>query len=398
MRKKKTETNNKEVKLTAKSFYSVDPILKKAPDAKYYVIYGEKSNGKTFAVKSYAFKRYIEDGSQFVVIRRFAEDFKGTNGSMFWADMERNVYSGNLIEKWSKGKFNHIQRIGNVWYCQKVDEDGNLEGTTNKMLYPFAFMLSLATTEHNNTNAFPNVSTILFDEFISKSDTGYLNDEFQLFQIAISNIVRAKDDVKVFLCGNTFNRYCPYFTEMGLKHVKNQKKGSIDVYTYSNNNLKVAVEYSEFNAKSKPSDIYFAFDNPKLKMITSGDWALNFYPHLPENFKYDRKKIITFFFIVFDEEIFQCELMHEDNDLFIYCHKKTTPIKDDDHLVYQMEKSMKRNVRNSILIPWIDSPTYRFETLIKNLFIQNKVFYQDNDTGDTIANYIANCSPTTKVV
>ena len=66
-----------------------------------------------------------------------------------------------------------------------------------------------------------------------------------------------------------------------MNHVQKMEQGSVDVLHYGNSPLTVAVEYCSSLNVSKDSDIYFAFDNPKLKMITSGAWELDIYPHLP---------------------------------------------------------------------------------------------------------------------
>src|SRR5699024_5250425 len=123
--------------------------------------------------------------------------------------------------------------------------------------------------EHDKSTAYPKVKTIFFDEFLTRQY--YLPDEFVTFMNVVSTIVRQRDDVIIFMCGNTVNQYCPYFTEMGLTHVKEMNKGVIEVYKYGESRLKVAVEYADSISKSgKPSDVYFAFDNPNLQMITGG--------------------------------------------------------------------------------------------------------------------------------
>ena len=61
---------------------------------------------------------------------------------------------------------------------------------------------------------------------------------------------------------------------------------TIDLYTYGESNLRVAVEYSQgIKKESKKSNKYFAFDNPKLQMITNGKWEIDIYPHLPHKYK-----------------------------------------------------------------------------------------------------------------
>src|SRR5699024_9979680 len=132
---------------------------------------------------------------------------------------------------------------------------------------------------------YPKVKTILFDEFISR--TGYLTDEFVLFTNVISTIKRLRNDVKIFMLGNTISKFCPYFQEMGLVHILQQPVGTIELYEYGDSGLKAAVEYVAPNLHKgkKESDVYFAFNNPKLKMITEGAWEMEIYPHLPLKYK-----------------------------------------------------------------------------------------------------------------
>ena len=62
------------------------------------------------------------------------------------------------------------------------------------------------------------------------------------------------------MLGNTVNKYSPYFEEMGLKHVKEQKQGTVDVYKYAGNDkLTVVVDYTSTSRSQggKASDVYF---------------------------------------------------------------------------------------------------------------------------------------------
>lgn len=49
-------------------FYTLDNILKK--DCTYNVIFGERSNGKTYSVLLYGLKEWIKNGGQFEIVRR----------------------------------------------------------------------------------------------------------------------------------------------------------------------------------------------------------------------------------------------------------------------------------------------------------------------------------------
>ena len=172
---------------------------------------------------------------------------------------------------------------------------------------------------------------------------------------------------------------------MGLKGIKNQKKGTIDIYTYGESDLKVAVEYSDFPSKKKASNKYFAFNNPHLEMIKHGGWEIDIYPHLPS--KYCPKDVLTMFFIEFDDELLQGEIITLDDSIFIYMHRKTTPIKDTgDYLIYTQTPNHRPNYRINILKPYS-----KIDKIITHLINAKKVFYQDNEIGEIMNNYLKWC-------
>src|SRR5699024_11620877 len=72
-----------------------------------------------------------------------------------------------------------------------------------------------------------------------------LVNELVLFMNTVSTIVRRRTDVKIFMLGNTVNKYNPYFKEMGLNHANQMEQGTIDIYKYGKSPLTVAVERSE---------------------------------------------------------------------------------------------------------------------------------------------------------
>lgn len=366
-------------------YYSLKNILK--INAKYYVIFGERSNGKTFAVIEYMLSNFFEKGERGAIIRRWADDFKFGRAQKMFDNFINNDDRGNIIKKMSKGKYNSVKFRGNAWYFCHIDEDTKEVDFIDDT--PFCYAFALSNVEHDKSTAYPLVTTILFDEFISRDY--YMVDEFVVFCNVLSTIIRNRDNVKVFMCGNTISKFCPYFNEMGLTNFKKMKKGTIDTYTYGENNqLVVAVEFSDFPAKKKKSDVYFAFNNPKLRMITTGDWELAIYPHLP--YKYAPKNIIYLYFINYDNELLQCEVIDVNNTLFTYIHRKTSPIKDDDvHLVYQQEWSPKMNYRRRIT-----KPRTPVEKKIVEFFMRDKVFYQDNEVGELVHSYI-HWSNTTQV-
>lgn len=352
-------------------FYSLDRILDL--EATYNLIIGERSNGKTYAGLKYGLERYFRHGEQMAIVRRWKEDIRGSRASEIFSALIAN----DEIIKLSKGKYTGIHYWAGKFYPCNYDDNGKAIYSDSEVIaYPFA----LSDTEHNKSVSYPNITTIIFDEFITRQL--YLPDEFILFMNTVSTIVRQRTNVKIFMLGNTVNKYSPYFEEMGLKNVNKQEQGTIDVYKYGDTNLKVAVEYCKSMKKSKENNFYFAFDNPKLDMITSGAWELNLYPHCP--IKYTPKDVLLNYFIEFSDEIFQAEIVQKDGTLFTYIHRKTTPIRDvNKDIIFNLDFNPKLNYNRSIMLGG-----NKILNWIKWFFVNDKVYYQNNAVGDSIKAYI----------
>ena len=362
-------------------YYSYNKIL--SINCKYNIIFGERSNGKTYGALENALKEYVESGHQAALIRRFFEDFRGKRGQSM---CEALVVNG-VVEKLTNGKWTGIKYYSSRWYLTKT----TIEDKTIMDEKPFMYGFSLNDMEHDKSSSYPMITTVIFDEFITRGY--YLTDEFVLFMNVLSTIIRQRDNVKIFMLGNTVNKYCPYFKEMGLKHISQMNPGDIDVYTYNNPKLTVAVEYATMGkrSKEKKSNSYFAFDNPKLQMITGGAWELEIYPHLP--CKYIPKDIMLTYFIKFDEHILQCEIINVESLVFTYIHEKTTPIKDEDNdIIFSPEHDARPNwFRN------IRRPRSRIDKRISSFFSAEKVFYQDNEIGEIVRNYLLWCGTSSLV-
>ena len=83
-------------------FYSLNKI--KQYNATYNVIFGERSNGKTYAVLYESLVNYFKDGSQMGYVRRWKEDIIGKRASGIWAGINAN----NVVSKLSEGKYQGV--------------------------------------------------------------------------------------------------------------------------------------------------------------------------------------------------------------------------------------------------------------------------------------------------
>lgn len=362
---------SKKTKENEMKFYSLTPILTKNAD--YNVIFGERSNGKTYATLEYGLKRYLQTGEQMAYIRRWREDLRGKRADSLFA----NHVNNGLIEKLTGGKFNEVFYMSGKWWLSSYNPETKKRVPDDK---PFCFGFCLSEQEHDKSSSFPEVTTIVFDEFLTRRY--YLPDEFMLFMNVLSTIIRQRDNVKVFMLGNTVNKYCPYFAEMGLKQVGVMEQGTIDIYRFGEHGATVAVEYTAPVVKHKASNKYFCFDNQNLEMITGGKWELAVYPHLPV--KYKPKDIQFIYFIVFGDVILQANVIQVEDQNFTYIHAKTTPIKDtDESLIYSLEMNGKPNYKRRLI-----STATELERRVAMYYATDKVFYQNNEIGEIVRNYI----------
>lgn len=355
-------------------FYDIQKLLKDYPTAFYYVVFGERSNGKTYSSLSYAVERYKKSGEQFAYIRRYQEDIRKKNlSNLFAGHIENGFISKTFDNQWSL-----VDYTNSKFYLETRDDNDCVV----KSEEPIGFAFDLNGMEHYKSTSFPRITTIIFDEFMSRS--GYLPNEWVLFANTLSTIIRHRSNVKIIMLGNTVNKYCPYFNEMGLKHIREQKPGTVDVYRYADSDLEVVCEYCTSSAKKggKASDTYFAFDNPELKMITGGDWEIAIYPHL--NVKLRPKDTVANFFINFNEELLHGEVISLPTGPFIFIHAKTTPIKDESKdIVYTTRPDERWNYRMCLT-----RQSDELSKFIIKCLRENRIFYSTNEVGEVFRNYV----------
>lgn len=353
-----------------RKYYSLKRIMQEKAD--YNIIVGERSNGKTYACLEHILLSYIKDRKQGAYIRRWKDDISGKRGEgVFRAFNER-------ILSMTDGEYDSIIYVRSAWHLASYD-------TTKRRMVadktPFCFAFALSDMEHDKSTSYPNVTNIVFDEFLTRRY--YLPDEFVLFMNVLSTIIRDRENVTIYMLGNTVNMYSPYFEEMGLKKIDNMNQGSVDVYSFASN-LKIAVEYCA-ESVSKKSNKYFAFDNPRLNMITKGKWEMAIYPHLPQGYKINPNSIIFTFTIQFNSVKIGCDVVNQNDDIFLFCRPRTSDVKDNE-LLYTMDYAPYMNVRKTFLHA-ID----RIDKKIASFFACNRVFYQSNEIGECVHNYMLAC-------
>ena len=389
--------------MAKQQYYDIEKTIKNYPDCKYIVVYGERSNGKSYSALKYCIKKFYQSGgtSSFGYIRRWTDDIKSSNMEQVFKSLRNNEKGDNAIAEVTKGEYNDVEYKTRCFYLVHKNEDGEIDKKCDE---PVGYIFSLSESERIKSTGYPSIKSIIFEEFISEGLP--MVNEFNRYMSVLSTIIRNRDDVIIMMLGNTVNKYNIYFAEFGFYKAKNQKKNTVDVYEYQCEDgsiLKIACEYADMpDRKIKKSNIYFAFNN-KNAMITNGSWQIGSYPHLP--YYYKPKDIKLMYFIKFDNEIFQCEIIkvidNKDNKIiipdgykfsnrnvcFTYIHRKTTEIKTiNDNIIYQQIVDSKPNIRRKINNCYDDISRF-----IYSFFTTEKVFYQDNEVGNAIESYINWC-------
>lgn len=254
---------------TKQTYYRLEK-LNDTIQANYHILLGERSNGKSYAVKERALlNAWNDDNNKFMLLRRWGIEIKASFVEQYFIDAPITAVTNN--------ECNTVICNGGKIYLAKFDPE--TQKTTR--VKHVGYYRDLCGEQHFVSQNFDDVSMVIFEEFISRDY--YLPQETVKLQNFISTVARRRV-VPVYMIGNTISRVCPYFNDWNLTNVPKQKQGTIELYEihtgeYDDDNneiiVRVTVEYCENSGKN--SKMFFG---KPAKMITSGAWQVKEYPHL----------------------------------------------------------------------------------------------------------------------
>lgn len=215
-------------------------------------VIGERGVGKTFAMKLHLLNRFIHNGEQFIYMRRYKTELDSAT-STFFSDLQNNGYF----------------------------EEYNLQVKKSKMLTKFycngkvcGYAIPLSTANILKSTAFPNVKTIVFDEFML--DVGgtyrYLKNEVTMVLDVFETVFRLREGQMVFL-GNATTIYGqnPYFAYFNMElpynsEYKSYRNGMIVVNYIRNMKYRDEKRKSRFGQLIDGTDYgRYAIDNQMLR-------------------------------------------------------------------------------------------------------------------------------------
>lgn len=334
-------------------------------DAEYNILLGERSNGKSYAVKEEVIKQAWNDADKkFILLRRWDLEVKPSLIETYFKDAPLSVITD--------GKCDGVV----VWQGKIFLTKYNEENNKNEKIKIIGYTMALSMEQHYTSGVYTDVKNIVFEEFISRDY--YLPAEPLKLMQFVSTVAR-RNRIKVYMIGNTISRLCPYFSEWQLLGIPKQKQGTIDIYTYTTpeidengNEIKItiAVEY----CKNSGHNSAMFFGN-STKMITGGQWQSKEVPHLPEPL-YHYTLMYHMVIKIMNFKFFCRLLSDKTGNVFWYIEPKTTDIPDverviTDDIFYIMSHTYATNF----------TPLSESEKKALDLIKNNKIYFSDNLTG-----------------
>lgn len=354
-------------------------------DCQYNLIYSERGGGKTTAVFWKIIKHFIDTDGQRAgfLIKRDAEDLK----MKFTAEMLDNIAEMGWIDSYTNGEYDHCVYYSGKWYLASFNEETN---RSVKHPEPFMYTAALSTAKRNKGAQYPNVDNIVYDEFILPAYDTYLDDETGRFLHLMSTIIRSREDVKVWLLGNTVSKVNPYFTNWGLYKAKEQEKHTIDIYQYnvkrkdgSDAILRLGLEYYA-GTTGKASDVMFmGFGNiSAASQIINGDYEI---PSYSRPYKIKECDLKYTFYVEHDGLLFAGDLMKHNDDNITYINFRPS-YKDEikkNVIIYTQYHNLDMYALRSFTKP-NDMPITQ---LISKLYLDDKITFATDETGAYITSY-----------
>lgn len=307
-------SNNKQ------TFYRLEKLNDTMPDANYRLLLGERSNGKSFAVKERGLiKAWGNINDKFMLFRRWGLEVKASYIEQYFQDAPITAITNN--------ECNTINCTAGKIFLARYNPESKVK--VNSVAH-VGYYRDLCGEQHFVSQNFDDVSMGIFEEFISRDY--YLPNEPTKLMNFVSTFARRRF-VPVYMIGNTISRVCPYFRDWELTRIPRQKIGTLDRYEihtgeYDDDGKEiiviVSVEYCENSGKN--SKMFFGKSS---QMITSGTWQVKAYPHLEGRLS-NYRKMHEMIFIHTGFKFKMFFLLDKDNNPFWYVEPYTKDVTSND--------------------------------------------------------------------
>lgn len=291
--------------------YNIDKL--NAVGAQFNILYGERSNGKSYQLKHKMMitPEVLTGKKRFMLVRRSKNEITTEKIMRYFNDVD--------IEKLTGCEYNAIT----MWRRELFLSQYNVQTCKVKRFEKIGYVVPLEDEQYYAGASFTDVTDIIFEEFMSRSK--YLHDEPNKLMNLYCTVDRKKGDTRLWLCGNSISRVCPYLTDWDIMDImRTQKQGTIKTKKFdvgAGQIVDMAIEYCENTNTSS-----FVIGS-HAQMLSTGEWQSDPQPHLPESLK-NYNTIFTCVFAYKSFTFLARHLIHDQTGerCWFICDKKT-PVK-----------------------------------------------------------------------
>lgn len=164
-------------------WYNVNKTL--SHNAIINIVIGPRGSGKTYALKKKAILNWVKNKQEFMYIRRYQTELDEVESTLF-NDIVANKDNFDLDIQYKNGCFLFNDEVSG--YC-----------------------VALSRSHYLKSASFPNVTLLIFDEFIIDSARSkYLKNEVRTLLDLYETVARTREGVKIFLLANSLSFVNPY--------------------------------------------------------------------------------------------------------------------------------------------------------------------------------------------
>lgn len=354
-------------------YYTLDRIKKENADIN--IIYGEKGNGKSYAVKHECalnnylnslkdvdnLPEYFKDGKRFMLVRRLKEEITKEKILQYFNDAK--------IEELTHGEYNCIEVYTHkIYFAKRIDYNHKERGAL------IGYAIALSTEQSYSSLSFLDVSDIILEEVFSRDR--YLFREPDKLMALYSTVDRKRKTTKIWMVGNTISRVCPYIYEWGLYEiVSKMKQGEIRTVTIpatDDDTVKIAIEYCESTGVSSHTI------GSSKDMINKGEWMTTEQPHLPKSLNEYNKQLRIVFWYKKMKFIGELLLDKKTKDIAWFIYPYEGDIDDNTIVVSDVIKPTKYYQRD---IYNLSIGNDRIRSVVASTFREQNIFYATDLTG-----------------
>lgn len=265
------ETKDLYVQVGDESYIDIPKLYELKCDV--YIVFGERSAGKTYSVLKGCFNDYAKTGANFVYMRTREQHL--IRGRAFAAVANIKQY----VEKslWDEESM--------LTYYSGAYRKKSL-GRKNEWTYDdCGYSMSIGGWINYKGSGYDKVKTIFLDEFIEDTDTTTIiplstSEYLKGWTQNLSTIVRKRKGVRVVCCANSINAKSPIFTYYNIdaRHIEQGKIYIFNRKMPDGEDMKICVLYTEPPKRAHVDKHIAVYESETSDMTTTGAWQESLYP------------------------------------------------------------------------------------------------------------------------